>query len=273
MIEEAKAFAATLSDVREQGMLTVQRGGHTIVLVLHDDNVYAVDNRCPHMGFPLDKGTVNDGLLICHWHHARFDLASGGTFDQWADDVRSFPVEMRGDEIWLDLADSTDARTAQQDRLRVGLERDISLVIGKAVLSLMDNDGDAVEPFRTGLEFGTLYRQQGWGQGLTMHVCTMNMLPHLAEADRPRAIFQGLSAVARDSFGHPARFCVRPLPGETPDFATLKRWFRQFIEVRDNEGAERCVVSAVRAGAGSEEMADMLFAAATIKAPILATRY
>ena len=38
--------------------------------------VFAVDNRCPHMGFPLDRGTVKDCILTCHWHHARFDLAS-----------------------------------------------------------------------------------------------------------------------------------------------------------------------------------------------------
>ena len=45
------------------------------------------------MGFPLDRGTVKDGILTCHWHHARFDLINGGTFDQWAGDVLSFPVK------------------------------------------------------------------------------------------------------------------------------------------------------------------------------------
>jgi nitrite reductase/ring-hydroxylating ferredoxin subunit len=77
-------FATTLAELRAAGMITVQRGGHTVVLVLHSETLFAVDNRCPHMGFPLDKGTVKDGLLTCHWRHARFDLASGGTFDQWA---------------------------------------------------------------------------------------------------------------------------------------------------------------------------------------------
>jgi hypothetical protein len=96
-----------------------------------------------------------------------------------------------------------------------------------------------------------------------MHVCFMNMLPHFEETERPRALYHGLSAVARDSFGHPARFCVRPLPGATADPATLKRWFRQFIEVRDDEGAERCIVSALQAGATRAQMADMLFAAVT----------
>jgi hypothetical protein len=215
------------------------------------------------MGFPLDKGSVKDGILTCHWHHARFDLASGGTFDQFADDVRDFPVEVRDGEIWVDLTLRHDPREHQRDRLQVGLERDISLVIAKAVILLMDNGGDPVEPFRIGLEFGSRYRDSGWGQGLTMHTCFMNMLPVLDADDRPRAMFHGLSAVARDTAGHPPRFGVRPLPAQDADIPTLKRWLRQFIEVRDSEGAERCVISALRAGATPEQMADMLFASVT----------
>jgi len=61
-----------------------------------------VDNRCPHMGFPLDRGSVKDGILTCHWHHARFDLSSGGTFDPFADDVRTFPVQVVEGDIWVD---------------------------------------------------------------------------------------------------------------------------------------------------------------------------
>lgn len=255
--------AAPLAALRKSGYLTVQIEGHTVALFEHDGQVYGVDNRCPHMGFPLDKGSVQDGILTCYWHYARFDLATGGAFDQFADDVRSFPVEVRDDAIWVDVASKVDAKAHQRDRLRVGLERDIPLVIGKAVLTLMDNDGDAVEPFRTGLCFGTEYRQRGWGQGLTMLVCMMNLLPHLAAEERPRALYHGLAAVARDCAGSPPRFCVRPLPGDAADFTTLKRWFRRFIEVRDAEGAERCVVSAIRAGADHRQMADMLFSAVT----------
>ena len=46
------------------------------------------------MGFPLHRGTVESGLVTCHWHNARFDLATGGTLDPWADDVRAYPVEV-----------------------------------------------------------------------------------------------------------------------------------------------------------------------------------
>jgi len=53
------------------------------------------------MGFPLDRGSVEDGTLTCHWHHARFDLASGCSFDLWADDVPTCPTEVRDGEVWV----------------------------------------------------------------------------------------------------------------------------------------------------------------------------
>ena len=59
------------------------------------EDVRAVDNRCPHMGFPLHRGTLRDGILTCHWHHARFDLESGGTFDQFADERGIFMEKRR----------------------------------------------------------------------------------------------------------------------------------------------------------------------------------
>ena len=254
---------ASLSDIQEKGVVTAQVEGHTLALFAQGGGVFAVDNRCPHMGFPLHQGTVKDGILTCHWHHARFDLESGGTFDQWADDVRVFPTEIRDGDVYVDLARHYDPVAHHQQRLRVGLERNISLVIAKAVLTLLDQGGDAVLPFRVGLEFGATYRWAGWGQGLTILACLMNMLSYLDDEDRPRALYQGLSAVASELNGQAPRFPIRPLPTTETDIPTLKRWYRNFIEVRDAEGAERCVISAIKAGATPAEMADMLFAAAT----------
>jgi len=255
--------AKPLSDIAPGACVVAHLEGHTLALVRDGARVFAVDNRCPHMGFPLSRGSVCDGILTCHWHHARFDLETGGTFDQWADDVRSFPTEIRGGAVWVDLTPPADPRRHQLERLKVGLERNISLVLGKSVLSLLDAQAHSIEPFEVGLDFGTRYRRAGWGQGLTILTCLQNLLPFLDPADRPRALFHGLSAVANDCDGEAPRFAVRPLPDKNANLATLKKWFRQFIEVRDAEGAERCIASAVQAGADARQMADMLFAAAT----------
>lgn len=256
-------FAADLAELAKTNCMNVQLDGHNLVLFKYGEKVYTVDNRCPHMGFPLSKGTVRDGILTCHWYHARFDLASGGTFDQWADDVRAFPVEIRDGKVWVDLAAQYNPIKQQRERLQVGLERNISLVLAKSAIALLNHGVDPAEPFRLGLDFGTQYRQMGWGAGLTIHTCMMKLLPHLDAEDRPRALYHGLSAVANDTDGAAPRFIVRPLPTLDADLSTLKRWYRQFIEVRDSEGAERCVISAIRAGATPAQMADMLFAALT----------
>src|SRR5580700_8762778 len=66
--------AKLLSELTSGSCSVVHLEGHTLALVRDGERVFAVDNRCPHMGFPLNRGSVSDGILTCHWHHARFDL-------------------------------------------------------------------------------------------------------------------------------------------------------------------------------------------------------
>ena len=68
--------AGSLEELKATGRLVV-RGRHRPILLVHEGGcVFALDNRCPHMGFPLDRGSIEDGILTCPWHHARFALAS-----------------------------------------------------------------------------------------------------------------------------------------------------------------------------------------------------
>ena len=266
--EEARAerkwlCAISASELPEGHRRTVVVGAHTIALFNSHGRLFAVDNRCPHMGFPLDRGTVQDCILTCHWHHARFDLETGGTFDQWADDVRVFPVRVENDALLVDVADCGNRRQHFLRRLGDGLERDIRLVIAKSVIALHDQGGDPREVMRAGLEFGVRNRRDGWGAGLTILTCMANLASWLHADDRPRAMYHGLAAVAEDSDGHPPRFAIRPLPGAAAGLATLKRWFRRFVEVRDSEGAERCITTAVRSGVAAPVLADLMFSAAT----------
>jgi nitrite reductase/ring-hydroxylating ferredoxin subunit len=254
--------AASLSELREAERQVVHLDRHTICLFAEGEDVHAVDNRCPHMGFPLHRGSVADGILTCHWHHARFDLCTGGTFDQWADELRRFPVHIDGDDVLVDLTPHADAVAHQRERLRDGLERNIALVLAKAAITLWEADRSGVEIFREALDFGVERRGGGWFRGLTTLTCFMNLVPRLDPTEQPVALYHGVADVAGDSAGEPPHFALDPLPGTT-DPERLARWFRRFVEVRDAEGAERALISAARAGATPSALADMLFAAAT----------
>jgi nitrite reductase/ring-hydroxylating ferredoxin subunit len=253
-----------LDELRQRGCTVVTGGGHTIAVYYHNSQVYAVDNRCPHMGFPLDRGTVKDGILTCHWHHARFDLASGGTFDPFADDVRAFPVSIVDGEVWVNP--SPPPRDPVQHwsmRLREGLEQTIRLVIAKSVLGLQTAGAEYRVPLQIGTHFGMTYSAEGWGPAMSILTCIANILPYLGDEDRPHALYQGLLHVARECSGQPPRFPVTPLPAGETRPEVFKQWFRHFIDVRNAEGGERCLRTAIDLGLPARTIADMLFTAAT----------
>ena len=259
----------TLEELKQKGYLSVTAQGHDIVLFYHEGEVHALDNRCPHMGFPLSRGSTKDGILTCDWHHARFDIKTGGCFDLWADDVPIFDVNVIDGNIFVHSERANkrkeDLRTYYLQRLNDALEQNIALIIAKSVLTLDSEGVSSSDLFRKGLEYGTRYRQEGWGPGLTILTCMMNIARYSSREDRLRALYHGLSAVAGDCSGQPPRFAVSSLPDvkSATDVSTLKRWFRQFIEVRDAHGAERCLVTAIRAGTEPNIIADILFSAAT----------
>ena len=273
MVQEANEslLVGTLEELKHKGYLSVTAQGHDIVLFYQEGEVYALDNRCPHMGFPLSRGSTKDGILTCDWHHARFDIKTGGCFDLWADDVPVFAVNVIDGNIFVRTEQANkrkdELRAYYLQRLNDAMEQNIELIIAKSVLTLDSQEIASSDLFRKGLEYGTRYRREGWGAGLTILTCMMNLAPYSRRSeDRLRAIYHGLSAVADECSGQPPRFTVSPLPdvqNTSADVGTLKRWFRHFIEVRDADGAERCLVTAIRAGTEQNIIADMLFSAAT----------
>ena len=252
----------SLEALQKEGRLVGKAGTHGVCVFWHDGRAYALDDRCPHMGFPLHRGTVEAGLVTCHWHHARFDLASGGTLDPFADDARAFPVEIEGDDVYL-VVTAPDNRVEQlRRRLAEGLESGLTLVTAKAVLGLLEAGVPSSEIVRVGVDFGTANRAQGWGSGLTVLVAMANLLPWLDEGDHALALVHGLAFVARDTANRPPRFPLTPL-GEGADAARLTEWYRRFIETRSGDAAERSLVTALSAGLDAPTVSGMMTAAVT----------
>lgn len=107
-------------------------GDRAVFVVLHQDKVYAIDNRCGHMNAALHRGEFTDGLIVCPLHGAAFRVDSGAV--EWdailpppmaqyssSDDprlrnfgllleevetraVEAFPVSVQGDEVFIRLS-------------------------------------------------------------------------------------------------------------------------------------------------------------------------
>lgn len=252
----------SLDDLRKSGCLTGKVGARPVCVFWHDERAFAVDDRCPHMGFPLHRGTVESGLLTCHWHHARFDLESGGTLDPFADDVRVYPVEVDDGLVVVVVEPDGDQVAHLISRLEEGLEQGITLVIAKAVLGLLEAGVSASGIVRSGVRFGLENRESGFGPGLTVLVAMANVLETLLPEDRPLALVQGLSFLSGDTRGRPPRFPLAPLPGN-PEPETLAGWYRRFIDSRSPDAAERTLATAIATGCSTSQISSMMTAAIT----------
>lgn len=252
-----------LEELQREGVRVVSTGARTAAVFWHRDQVFAVDNRCPHMGFPLSQGTVADGILTCHWHHAKFDLSGGCAFDLFADDVASFHAEVRDGEVWLDPQPVEEEAVAHATRkLSEGLEQNLRLVIAKSVIALCEAGREDIV-LSTAARFGVKHRAAGWSSGLSILTAMANVQAQLDPADRPRALYQGVVHVARSTQGEPPDFDIAALQTDENRPEQFRTWFRRFAEVRSRDAAERCLRTAAAAGLDESQLADLLFTAST----------
>jgi nitrite reductase/ring-hydroxylating ferredoxin subunit len=239
----ASVSAGSLNELKAKGHLTTKLGDRPVVVFWDGEQVWAIEDRCPHLGFPLHRGTVEAGMVTCHWHHARFDLSSGCTLDPFADDATSFDVTISNDEVHVAAQPDSDHRERELVRLQQGLQEGIRLVVAKSVLALLENGVPESEILSVGLRFGATYRQEGWGSGLTVLTAMANLLPYLDESQRSTALIQGLMWVSDDTRGHPTRFRLTPLhDAELPD-ERFESWYRRFIETSSPQAAERALTT------------------------------
>jgi len=76
-----------------------------ILLMGVKGQIFAIDNRCPHEGYPLSKGFANDNCVItCNWHNWKFNLKTGECL-LGEDNVRNYPINIENGNIYVDIND------------------------------------------------------------------------------------------------------------------------------------------------------------------------
>lgn len=74
--------------------------GMSVLIFRINTEVYALENRCTHLDFPLEGGRQVGMNIICRKHGARFDICTGKAVTGPAvDPLRRFPVRVREGRI------------------------------------------------------------------------------------------------------------------------------------------------------------------------------
>lgn len=94
-----------LGDIPAQGARVVKTAfGCVAIFRTAKDEVYAIDDRCPHKGGPLSEGIVHGASVTCPLHSWVFDLATGMAQGADSGQVATYAVRVDGGRILLDAS-------------------------------------------------------------------------------------------------------------------------------------------------------------------------
>ena len=223
---------AALSDVPMGESKAVRlEEGRSVALFNVDGRIYATDNQCPHMGYPLTRGVVRDGILTCDWHGRSFDLEGGGCFNYECDNLQTFPVDVRQNEIWIQPGDTQYKRRDEHLRLLwEGLLSEDRWTISKAIALLLKGnvpEEEVVEMLlrHVGRQIASSEDENSNGGAAVARLINgLKVGKRYQDADR----LMVLATAACSISGKAAeRLEVVPLPGSV-SWNDIDRWTRMF---------------------------------------------
>ena len=99
MAEWVRAVAA--SELPTEGLgHPIKVAGLQIALFKWEEGIFAIEDLCPHLGFPLSEGVMQSGEVICSWHGWRIRLDDGSCRRE-RERAKVFPAEVRGDDVFV----------------------------------------------------------------------------------------------------------------------------------------------------------------------------
>jgi toluene monooxygenase system ferredoxin subunit len=94
-------YAGTLDDIWEGEMRGVNLGAVDVLLCNVDGEVFAYEDRCPHLVNPLSQGVLRDHVLTCAAHEWMFDARTGHGVNPASACLHRYPVRLDGDRIFV----------------------------------------------------------------------------------------------------------------------------------------------------------------------------
>ncbi len=102
---------AKTSEIPVNSMKTVKLQGVNILLANIEGALFAIPDKCTHLGGPLGKGKLEGSTVTCPWHGAKFDVRTGealgeakiGFIKMKVKDQPSLAIKVEGEEILVDI--------------------------------------------------------------------------------------------------------------------------------------------------------------------------
>jgi|SRR5450759_956553 len=91
------------SEIKEGQMKPLHIKGKSILLVRQAGQVFAVLNRCPHMGCTFEGGILRDYLVICPCHGWKFDVRNGQYTENKQTTIQCYRCKIQNGKIFVEI--------------------------------------------------------------------------------------------------------------------------------------------------------------------------
>jgi len=95
--------AAELEKLPQDRPFAVFPSGLPVLLVRRGGEVFALENRCAHMGCPLTAGRLDGWTLECPCHDWRFDVRTGRFLDAPELGLKTYAVRLENGKVLVRL--------------------------------------------------------------------------------------------------------------------------------------------------------------------------
>jgi nitrite reductase/ring-hydroxylating ferredoxin subunit len=250
-----------MEEVPEGTPKAVKVDGRSIALFQHQGGFYATDNQCPHMGYPLTRGRVRNGVLTCDWHGWSYDMRGGGCFTGGCDDLDTFPVDVRDGAIYVDVSSGgSKRRDAHFLLLKDGLLSEDNWTLSKAIAIMLakgvsEQDTLKLVVQHLGRHIATERGANDGGREMAMLVNGVKVARHYPPEDRLIPLMMAATGASGTAGDRPA---VQPLPPPVT-WEKLQNWIRVFSADKAWEGIEKCLITARRLGGHHDQIFPLLY--------------
>ncbi|MCY4143000.1 MAG: Rieske (2Fe-2S) protein [Gammaproteobacteria bacterium] len=261
-MNDEKGFVevARVDDLPAEKAMAVRVANRSVALFNHNGKIYATDNQCPHMGYPLIRGRTRNGVLQCDWHGWSYAMDGGGCFTGGCDDLDTFPVRVRDGAICIKIAGATSKRQDSHYLLlkEALLSRD-NWILSKAIAIMLAQGVSERETLDSLVEHLSKHIASDHGaDGAFLVNQLLNGIAISQRLDKDDRLIPLMIAAKAASGRVGDRVPPQPLP-QPVDWETLADWVRMFSRDRIWEGIEKCLISARESGDNDERIIPLLY--------------
>lgn len=231
-------------DHKSQAVIRVRK--RQIALLRSGDRTYALDNRCPHEGYPLSEGTIQTQscVLTCNWHNWKFDLNTGENV-KGDDNVSVYEVKMEDGFVWIRIPEVTREEQSARilNQLQQAFQDQSYDRAARELARLHFHHIDPVIAVRKAVEWSHDRLEDGMDHS---YAVTADWLTLASEVSLPEqrliCLLESIDYMSESSLRQPLHpYADRPIPYSESGFLDA-------VESEDEETAVSMIRSAVSAG-------------------------